>query len=721
MNCKQAIQEAKWILAKGESGSPVIEKKFICHDPSKGRIALTSLGYFMLYLNGRRVGEDYFLPANSNFHKRDKMTLEFPIEDHFVYRCYYTVYDLSPYLKEGENTLEIALGSGQYRQTIRIPEGRMNFGLDLGARFALEVDGAAILSDGSESFRNSPLVYDQLYRGEVYDARITEFFYRPVTVTELPETLLTPEEHAPDRIERRIVPRLLHKSRVGRIYDVGENISGFVSVRVTAQRGYEIRIRFAEERKSDGKLDFFSAGNDRQIQEDVYISDGTEAIWEPRFVWHGFRYFEVLGDAEAIDVAVVHNDTPRCAEFTSSSEELNWLFETYLRTQLNNMHGGIPSDCPHRERLGYTGDGQLCAPAAMMLLDTKEFYRKWIRDIFDSQNPRTGHVPHTAPFAGGGGGPGGWGGAAVYVPYYFYKAFGEKEILSEYYERIKMWIGYLCDHSEDGVVVREEPNGWCLGDWCTLEKTVIPEPFVNTCLMYEMLDYVKKIARAIGREEDLPELDCIQTKAREGLLRRFYNGESGSFCEGIQGADAIALAVGLGDERTLATVCEKYETLGAFDTGIFGTPMLCKVLLESGREDLLYTLLSSHKVGSFGYMMDHGATALWEEWDGKYSHDHPMFGACVQYLISAFLGITQEKGSVGYEVPLIAPKIPRMLASAKGKLKTPKGEIAVAWVQNGKEISFEIDLADALFVDFLFEGERRTLVPGKNTFTVTRK
>ena len=158
MSCQEAIQRAKWILAKGENGSPVIEKKFVCQDPSKGTVALTSLGYFILYLNGHRVGEDYFLPSNSLYHKRERLVLEFPIEDNFVYRCYYTVYDLSPYLKEGENTLEIALGSGQYRQTIRIPEGRMSFGEDLGARFALEVDGAAILSDGSEYFRHSPLV-----------------------------------------------------------------------------------------------------------------------------------------------------------------------------------------------------------------------------------------------------------------------------------------------------------------------------------------------------------------------------------------------------------------------------------------------------------------------------------------------------------------------------------------------------------------------------------
>jgi alpha-L-rhamnosidase len=276
----------------------VIERNFLCSDPSYGKIAITSLGFFILYVNGQRVGEDYFRPSNSLFHERPNMQLTFPITDRFTYRCYYSVYDLSPYLKKGENRLEIALGSGWYRQTIRLPEGRMSFGENLGARYAMEVDGTLLCSDGTELFRNSPLVYDQLYRGEIFDARIKEFSYRPVSVIELPNTELNPEVAPPDRVDRRIKPLELRRNRICKIYDAGENISGFATLRVYAPRGYEVRVRFAEELHSDGTMDFSSAGRDRQMQEDVYISDGTEQIWEPRFVWHGFRYLEVLGDAE---------------------------------------------------------------------------------------------------------------------------------------------------------------------------------------------------------------------------------------------------------------------------------------------------------------------------------------------------------------------------------------------------------------------------------------
>lgn len=721
MDCRKEILRAKWILAKGETGSSVIERRFNCTDPSVGELAVTALGFFTVRLNGHLLGNEYFLPANSLFRERPNMHLTFPVVNRFTYRCYYTVYDLTPYLVLGENVLEIELGSGWYRQTTRLPEGRMSFGEDLGAIYAVCLSDGAVCSDGSERFRNTPRVYDQLYVGEVYDARIKEFFWRPVTVTELPDTLLTESDTRPDRIERRVSAQLVKSTRTQKVYDVGENISGFARIRCFAPAGYEVRIRFAENVTPKRELDFYTTGRNSQMQEDVFISDGTEQYYEPTFVWHGFRYVEVIGMGELDSVAVVHTDVERKATFHSSSEELNWLFEAYLRTQLNNMHGGVPSDCPHRERLGYTGDGQLCAPTAMMLLDTKDFYKKWMRDIFDSQDPTTGHVPYTAPFAGGGGGPGGWGGAAIYVPYYYYKAFGDTAPLLEYYERMKRWVSYLVDHSEEGLVVRAEPNGWCLGDWCTLETTVIPEPFVNTCLEVESLGYLLEIASVIGREEDIPEIERIRREASSGILREYYNEESGSFAEGIQGADAIALASGLGDARTFKNLVEKYRALGHFDTGIFGTPMLLDLLFERGEEDFAYALLTAHELGSFGYMMDHGATTIWEEWDGVHSHDHPMFGVPTHHLISSILGIAQKEGSAGYAETVIRPRIPRALDFAEGSLETVRGRIAVKWHQSEGEVSFEIEIPEDLAVEFSFEGEVKSLSAGKHSFSVHRK
>ena len=176
----------------------------------------------------------------------------------------------------------------------------------------------------------------------------------------------------------------------------------------------------------------------------------------------------------------MHQKIPVVAQWKSSDERLNWLFETYVRTQLNNFHCGVPSDCPHRERLGYTGDGWLTAQCAMLLLDVRDFYKKWIRDIFDCQDPVTGHVRHTAPFYGGGGGPGGWGGAIVWMPYFYYAAYRDEGFLREAFPHIRKYLACMESFCQNGLVVKEIEGGWCLGDWCTPEAVRLPEAFVNT-------------------------------------------------------------------------------------------------------------------------------------------------------------------------------------------------------------------------------------------------
>ena len=730
MYLDRELKAAKWITAPTEFASPVISRSFSVQNPQAGQIAVSALGFFTLFVNGRRVGEDYFLPSNSLFRKRNLESLLYPISDKFTCRCYYSTYDLTSYLREGENTLEIALGDGWYRQLERVAEGAMTFGDALGAVYALSLtddSGERILhSDGNEACRSTARIESQLFIGETYDARIDkekEYTYDGVSVLVLPETLLTPEDTVPDRVIRRLKPVLLSDNGSRRIYDTGENISGFVTLSTRAKWGERVRMRFAEVLK-DGELDFESAGchyicssGRPQIMEDVFIGDGEEHLFEPMFVWHAFRYFEVIGDGEPVSVAVLHSDTPVTSSFDSDSKELNWLFEAFLRTQLNNMHGGVPSDCPHRERLGYTGDGQVCAPAAMTMLDCKAFYRKWIRDIFDSQDTVGGHINHTAPFSGGGGGPGGWGCAAVIVPYHYYRYFGDTKPLTEHYDGMKKWISYLTSRLEDGLVVREEEGGWCLGEWITLEKTVIPEPLVNTCYYVKSLRCLEEISDAIGEDRDIPGFQKLRTEAEMALIRHYYSEETGSFDGGIQGADAFVIFAGLGDRRTFRNLADKYRSLGHFDTGFLGTDILCGLLFEGGEEDLVVDLLTSHDLGSFGYMMDRGATTIWEDWRGHSSHDHPMFGACARYLLSHILGIRQKEGSAAFEKTVIAPCIPKKLHWAAGSMTLPAGEVSVKWERTSESIRFTIVLPEKFFCDFEYRGSTRKLYPGKNIFT----
>ncbi len=730
-NLDLAIRKAAWIVCPQEIDAPIIRRSFSVITEASAVVALSALGFYKLYINGQAVGDEFFRPSNSIFHARDPKSWIYPIRDSFTYRAYYSTVDITPWLHEGENTLEIALGNGWYRQTERVAEGNMAFGDRLGAIYALvmkEGETETLLcSDGTERCSASATVYNQLFIGEVYDTRLEGEAFRDwqsVEIIDLPDTILTSEDAPADRVIRRVTPTKLSDNGERKCYDVGENVSGLVTLRVKGKAVDEVHVRFAENMQN-GELSYGTTGSGHrgadgrpQIMEDVCICDGNDHLFTPQFVWHAFRYFEISGPGEAVDVSVIHSDTPVTSSFHSSSPELNWLYDAFLRTQLNNMHGGVPSDCPHRERLGYTGDGQVCARAAMTMLDSRAFYRKWIRDIFDSQDETTGHVNHTAPFAGGGGGPGGWGCAAIIVPYQFYKTYGDTAPLVEYYDRMKRWIGYLVDHSEGGLVVREEEGGWCLGDWCTLEKTQIPIPLVNTCYLIKSLRYMEEMAVAIEKTEDVSALASLRKAAEDAVLATYYDAATGSFADGIQGADAFALWAGLGDERTMNNVVEKYRALGHFDTGFLCTEILCGLLLENGTEDVAYTLLTSHDPGSFAYMMDHGATTLWERWDGAASHDHPMFGASAGHLIFSLLGIGQKESSAGYKELVIAPKTPTGLDFAKGSVTLPIGEVFVAWERDGERIHFTIQLPKDSACEFVYADQRIQLSGGDHSFDI---
>lgn len=726
MDINIEIKKAKFVAAPKEFAAPVILREFNANNVSDVKIAVSALGFFIPFVNGRRVGEDYFLPSQSLFAPRNSSAFTYPVHDKFTYRCYYTVYDITDYIKEGKNVLEVMLGDGRYRQTERTAEGNVSFGDSLAAIYAICITDKSgehvIRSDGSEMCRSSEITSCNLFYGEVYDSRIKTFKTAKCNIISMPETVLSPEIVPPDRVIKKTTAKMICEKDGKKIYDVGENISGFVKLKVHAGKNERVSIRFAESLK-DGKLDFESTGSfykspngAPQIMEDIFIGDGNDHMYEPRFVWHAFRYFEISGNAEPCEVCFICNDLKQNAEFKSSSAELNWLFETFLRTQRDNMHGGVPLDCPHRERLGYTGDGQVCAPTAMLFLDGRNFYKKWICDIFDSQDKVSGHINHTAPFEGGGGGPGGWGMAAITVPYNYYKIYGDISPARNYYDNIKRWIEYLIGRSEDGLIVREEDGGWCLGDWCTLEKTEIDESFVNTCLFIRALYFMEELAEKLGNFNDVKLFEEYIVSASNGVKSRFFDEKTGSFAKAIQGADAFALAANLGDERTLENLKEKYKSLGYFDTGFLATDLLTRILFDNNACDIAFELLTTHKIGGFGYMMEHGATTLWESWKGNGSLNHPMFGASSRMLLHGILGIEQEKNSAGFEKLLIAPKIPSKLSEASGSVDTVRGKISVEWKKRENFIDFKIIMPKKSEGRFKFGDIKRDLSEGTNIF-----
>lgn len=702
------LENAKWIGGSADAVSPVVIRHFQADRVKKAVLYVTGLGYFKAKINDRAVSEDRFIPVVSDYEPRRLEQFFYPLHDSTTHGIYYYTYDVTQLLCQGENMLTIWLGNGWYRQTERDCEGKVSFGTALKTIYSLVMEtengDCTICSDGSETWKNSEIVYSNLYIGERIDPFVDSAEQRAV-IYPAPETELRPAIGVTDRVIRRLRPKVLGKIDGRLVFDAGENVSGVVRICASAPKGEHIRLRFAENIQSDLNLDFRSSGAQcmcstgrPQIMMDEFVSDGTSRSFEPEFVWHAFRYFDVEGAFDQAEVLVIHSDTAVTAEFDSSSEGLNFLMDAFLRTQLDNMHGSIPSDCPHRERLGYTGDGQICAPAAMMLLDCQEFYRKWIQDILDCQDQRTGHVQHTAPLLGGGGGPGGWGCAIVLVPYAYYKQYGDIEILKTCYEPMRRWMDYLASRSEDGLVVQEEMDGWCLGDWCTLEKIQIPEPFVNTCYLLKCLKLMCEIAALTGHQEHVSSYEHWYTEAAGAVKKNYYDTTCGHYCENKQGADAFAVWAGLAEGREAADLVSGlaafYDELGHFDTGIFGTDILMELLLSYGYADTALNLLESEAEGSYLYMKRHGATTLWETWSGDASHNHPMFGSCVRQLFTGFLGIHQKEGTAGYTDVEITPQIPEKLQFIKGSICTQQGKIEVVCERKDGEIQIRTTMPE---------------------------
>ena len=706
------MKKEHWICGGAGCEAPLFRRSFWLDRTERfqsARLEICGLGYFLFYINGKRISDQELMPAMTDYASVLGCETTYPVwEERSAHRCRYLSFDLLPYLKAGENVLAVRLGNGWYHQTERIAEGKFVFGLPkLWFELTLtDADGRQewIESDRQTLWHPGGLLKNNLFLGEVRDLRKEPegwqypgadlSGWKPAQPVHAPETLLEEQTCPPDRVIRKLYPILIGEYDGRKIYDCRENIAGRVVLSCLGKKGECITVRHAEELAADGTLDFESAGGSDQLQQDHYICDGRIQTLHPLFCWHGFRYFETEGPCEVLCAEVIHTDVAVTSSFSCSDPVLNWLYEAYIRTQLDNYHGCVPSDCPHRERLGYTGDGQLTAETAMLLLDTKELYRKWYQDILDSQGKETGHIPHTAPFLGGGGGPGGWGCAVYQVPLAWAKIYGDDSLLVQGYDAILRWFDYMDAHSEKGLVVREEEGGWCLGDWCfpaSEEKEQLPEAFINTFYYLHGLQEMMQISEKMNNK--LPIRFAEREKnVKNAFLDAYFDPETGDFCEGRAAGNAYGLALGLGDERTKKHLVEKYEALGRFDTGIFGTSMLLEQLFSIGAGDLAVRLLTNDsEAASFAHMKRNGATTLWERWDGRESHNHPMFGACVRLLFTQILGIRMMPAA---QPPVAIPAQPDVTAQPAQALKPLDGELQPPAVPGSTQhFSYEIRLS----------------------------
>ncbi len=639
------FENAQWLSFGGEMQAVVACKEFNIKEIKETRLYVTGLGYCHIYVNGKNISDRLLSPAWTNYPDMKTNILSYPVFDKMTHRFLYENIDITRFIKKGKNIITFHIGGGWYSQSECPNEGVKPCGFLKLAYKIVNGDSEISCSNADVKYKKSYVQRASVYYGEDHDANVGNYdltkkidfsSWENAGVTEKPLAVLDEVDFLPDKVIRTIKPKVIIKKENSVIYDIGENISGYpvVVFSKAAKVGDMCTVCYAENLDGE-KLNFRSTGGDRRKQKDTYTYDGKKKEFHIEFTWHAGRYIEISDNAKIKEYRVVHTDIKKKIDYKSDNETLQWIFDSYVRTQQSNTHGCIPSDCPHRERLGYTGDGQLVADTAMMVFDCEKMYRKWLRDIADSQDIFNGHVQHTAPFYGGGGGPGGWGGAMVFVVYSFYKAFGDIEIVKKYYHNMVNYLKYMEAHSEKGLVVREEYLGWCLGDWCSPgNRNLIPEPFINTYFYIKALSQTIELSNIIG--ESTKELKTMLKVAEKAFLEEYYHKKSGTFYKSTEAADAFGYDLGFGNEKTLKAIIDKYEKLGEFDTGIFGTRVLIKTLCERGHKDLAFKLLTSEKENTYYNMKRHGATTLWEDWDGSNSHSHPMFGSVVEYIVKYF-------------------------------------------------------------------------------------
>ena len=720
MTCSEMFGAARWVAFSENAVSVDARKAFtVGQGVLKAEIVLIGLGFFEPYLNGRRISDDWFLPLNTDYHARRMERQDGPFPEQTRHRVYAAKYDVADFLKTGKNCLCVMLGNGWYADAYqeRFGEKKLIFRLTV-----LFEDGRTeeIVSDASVRWHNGFVTRYRLTKGETHDyngyddrwtdADFDDGAWQTARICDFPETDYAFSDCPPDRTERIIHPALIRDGADGRVYDIGLNTTGTPLLRLRCGQGETVRVISAEEKTDENDVDeaLCCWG---QVSE--FVSDGKDRTARLRFTWNACRFFKVVGDAEVLGFARIFADVKPSSAFSSASVTLNWLYEVFLNTQQSNMHAGIPSDCPHLERRGYTGDGQLAADAVMYTLDARRFYDKWILDIADCQDQISGHVQYTAPYTHSGGGPGGWGCAIVHVPFVYWLHYGDIIWMRRLYPQMLAYFRFLDDHSENGLIVSDIPHEWCLGDWCTAGEIEIPAPFVNDYFYIRSIDEILTCASAM----DLPETDVAMLREKRAFLVRsvkeaYYDDETGDFAGNVQGANAFAVNAGMGDARTFDRLAAYYDGLGMFDTGIFGTDILTRVLFEHGRGDLAYRLLTENGEFSFERIHRTGATSLWEYWTGRRSHSHPMFGAVVASLFRYLLGVRLPgNGAFFFE-----PVYPGCDGAFSGSVAVGGKTVSVRVTYQGDTACFEIETPCAS--ELCFGGERRPLEKGRNVFSL---
>ena len=656
---------AKWITAHQEQGAPLFRKAFLLKQKvKKAKAYVTAGGYFELYVNGKRVGEDQLVPNFTNYTTREGLDKGgIALENNFTaYRVLYLSYDVTSLLRQGRNALGAILGDGFYRSTSHRVR---SFGEPC-LLCQLEVtyeDGTqeSISSDETWLTRPSAITLTGVYDGEVYDARqetpkwaeadCDEWDWHPAYKAVPPVGKLTAHTSPTDRITEILQPLSLEEQDSAFVVTFEKEIAGWVRLKdIQGKAGQKVQVEYICE---------------SPLGKQEYYCKGTSAgeTYAPRFTWYVFSQVKVRGlsslTPQQIQAEAVNTDVPLSAEFHCSHPLLNRINAIWQRSQLDNMHGCIASDCPHRERLPYTGDGQIASAMVMLNFDAAAFYQKWLQDMRDAQNPVSGYVPNGAPWQPTCGGGVAWGAAMNVIPWEYYLQYGDLQQLRLCYEPMRGQLRHMLTWlTPDGTMFQQMRNYgtddlcyWLnLGDWVPPYGMPADE-LVHTFYLWLCATNTANAAKVLGDKKGMQECEAIAQRTWEAFHRKFYNAEQATY--GDFGPNILALYMGVPKERKAAVVetlrREIMETHGGhINTGFVTTKFFFETLTDNGLHDVATTAILKTDYPSYGHWIEQGATVTWEQWDGQNSHNHPMFGGGLTWLARRLAGVNVTTEGAGY-------------------------------------------------------------------------
>jgi len=717
-----------WMTEKWDeypTKSPMLRKAFqLDKKIVLARLYATSLGLYEMQINGKVVGDQVLAPGWTEYDAR----------------LNYETYDVTKMLRTGENAMGAMIGDGWFRGHLGWTSATSH---DIyGSRLALLAQLQITYADGSTEVvgtdntwkaSTGPIISSEIYDGETYDARLEKTGWSQpgyddhtwsstLLLDHSKAILVAPKGPAMRRMMEIKPLGILHTPSGETVFDMGQNIAGWVRLKVKGPAGATVTLRHGEVLDKDGNL--YLENLRRAKQTVTYtLKGGDEETYEPHFTYQGFRYVGVKGypgelTLDSITGVVLYADMEQTGEWESSDGRLNRLQQNIIWSQRGNFLA-IPSDCPQRdERLGWTADVQMFAPAASFNYNVDGFLAGWLRDLAADQKP-DGDLPNTIPdwrhirLESFSESRSGWGDSSVIVPWTLYLSFGDKRVLEDQYPSMKKWVEWLRSRNPD-LIVHNPMNQH--GDWLAYASpsaTVNEYPGATTGLdlaatayFAHSADLLAQVAAVLGKQEDVKTYRTLFEQIKATWDHEFVT-PAGRVGENTQTAYTLALAFNLlpAEMRKEAAgrladnrIPGDYETKAYhLTTGLMGTPLITFALSDGGEVDTAYKLLEQDTYPSWLWPITMGATTMWERWDAQKadgtmqdlnmnSFNHYARGAIGDWMYRVVAGIDLDPADPGYHHVLIRPQPGGQLLFVRAKLETGYGEIASSWEVTGDSL-----------------------------------